>query len=111
MRGDYEEHFAACERCRSKQRLHRTIDVSLIALASVSAGLFLLAFGVIRHFGPQHAFILELAALAGVAVSSLFWLVFAVANPPPVTIIEVAPGGARHGHARVPQGIRCRLPA
>src|SRR5439155_79291 len=49
MRGDYEEHFAACERCRSKQRLHRTIDVSLIALASVSAGVFLLAFGVIRH--------------------------------------------------------------
>src|SRR5438874_13337524 len=47
MRGDYEEHFAACERCRSKQRLHRTIDVSLIALASVSAGVFLLAFGVI----------------------------------------------------------------
>jgi len=39
------------------------IDVSLIVLASVSAGVFLLAFGVIRHLGPRHAFWLESAAL------------------------------------------------
>ena len=26
MRGDYEQHFAACEMCRSRQRLHRIID-------------------------------------------------------------------------------------
>ena len=44
MRGDYEEHFVLCERCRSRQRLHRGIDVGLIVLASVSAGVFLLAF-------------------------------------------------------------------
>ena len=68
MGGDYEEHFAACEHCRSRQRLHRTIDISLIALASVSAGVFLLAFGVIRHFGPRNAFWLEIAALAGFRV-------------------------------------------
>src|SRR5437879_13808846 len=83
MRGDYEEHFAACERCRSKQRLHRTIDVSLIALASVSAGVFLLAFGVIRHCGPQHAFILELSSLAGFSLSALIWLVVAVCSQSP----------------------------
>ena len=65
MRGDYESHFAGCERCRSRQRVHRMIDVGLIALASVSGGVFLLAFGVIRHFGPRHAFWLEIAALAG----------------------------------------------
>ena len=34
MRGDYELHFAECERCRSRQKLHRIIDISLIALAS-----------------------------------------------------------------------------
>ena len=51
MRGDYESHFADCEHCRSRQRMHRIIDVGLIALASVSGGVFLLAFGVIRHFG------------------------------------------------------------
>ena len=43
MRSGYEEHLAACEHCRKWQRLHRTIDVSLIVLASVSAGVFLLA--------------------------------------------------------------------
>ena len=110
MRGDYEEHFNDCERCCSKRRLHRTIDVSLIALASVSAGVFLLAFGVIRHFGPQHAFILELAALAGFALSALIWLVVAVATPAPVTMIEVAKVGARRVHDRLPQEIRERLP-
>ncbi|OLC95569.1 MAG: hypothetical protein AUH86_11690, partial [Acidobacteria bacterium 13_1_40CM_4_58_4] len=88
MRGDYEEHFAACEHCRRWQRLHRTIDVSLIALASVSAGVFLLAFGVIRHFGPRHAFWLELAALGGFALSALIWLVVAVATPAPMAVVD-----------------------
>ncbi|HZU45021.1 MAG TPA: hypothetical protein VE994_20250, partial [Terriglobales bacterium] len=37
MRGDYERHFAECAYCRAKQRLHRTIDISLIILTTVSA--------------------------------------------------------------------------
>jgi hypothetical protein len=110
MCGDYEEHFSACEHCRSRQRLHRTIDVSLIALASVSAGLFLLAFGVIRHFGPRHAFWLELAALAGFALSALIWLVVAVATPAPMAVVDAAKMGARHVHDRLPAEIRDRLP-
>jgi len=52
MCGDYEGHFAGCEHCRSRQQIHRMIDVGLIALASLSAGVFLLAFGVIWHLGP-----------------------------------------------------------
>src|SRR5438046_10709250 len=71
MRGDYEEHFAACERCHSRQRLHRGIDVSLIVLASVSAGVFLLAFGVILHFAPRHTLIFKFAALAGFALPAM----------------------------------------
>jgi hypothetical protein len=110
MRGDYEDHFAACARCRSRQHLHRTIDVSLIALASVSAGVFLLAFGVIRHFGPRHAFWLELAALAGFALSLLIWLVVAVATPAPMAVVDAAKIGARHVHDRLPAEIRDRLP-
>jgi len=110
MRGDYEEHFAACEHCRSRQRLHRIIDVSLIVLASVSAGVFLLAFGVIRHFGPRHAFWLELAALAGFGLSALIWLVVAVATPAPMAVVDAAKLGARHVHDRLPQEIRERLP-
>lgn len=110
MRGDYEDHFANCPRCHSRQRLHRTIDISLIALASVSAGVFLLAFGVIRYFGPRHAFWLEIAALAGFALSALIWLVVAVATPAPMVVVDAAKIGVRHVHDRLPPEIRERLP-
>jgi hypothetical protein len=110
MRGDYEEHFASCERCGSRQRLHRGIDVSLIVLASVSAGVFLLAFGVIHHFAPRHSLILELAALGGFALSALIWLAVAVATPAPATMVDVARIGARRVHDRLPAEIRERLP-
>ncbi len=110
MRGSYEDHFAACEHCRSRQRLHRTIDVALIVLASVSAGVFLLAFGIIRHFGPRHAFWLEMGALLGFALSALIWLIVAVATPAPMTVVDVARVGARRVHDRLPAEIRERLP-
>jgi hypothetical protein len=110
MRGDYEDHFSSCEHCRSWQRLHRGIDLGLIALASISAAMFLLAFGVIRHLGPRHAFWLELIALAGFALSALIWLVVAVATPAPVALVDAAKIGARHVHDRLPQEIRERLP-
>src|SRR5260370_35080289 len=95
MRGDYELHFADCERCRSHQKVHRIIDISLIALASASAAVFLLAFAVIRHFGPRDAFWLEVGALAGLALSALMWLAVAGAAPAPL-----AAGGGRHSGAR-----------
>src|ERR1700757_2537379 len=106
MRGDYEQHFADCEHCRGRQKLHRIIDLSLIALASVSAGVFLLAFAVIRYFGPRHALLLEIAALAGFALSALIWLGVAGATPAPVTMLDAAKQGARRGGDRVPEGNR-----
>ena len=110
MRGDYERHFADCPHCRGRQQLHRIIDISLIVLASVSAGVFLLAFGVIRHFGPRHAFWFEVGALAGFALSVLIWLIVAVATPAPMAVVDVAKLGARHVHDRLPAEIRERLP-
>jgi hypothetical protein len=110
MRGDYEHHLAACERCRSRQQLHRGIDLGLIVLASVSGAVFLLAFGVIHHFEPRHSLILELVALAGFALSALIWLGVAVATPAPATMVDVARLGARRVHDRLPQEIRERLP-
>src|SRR5881394_1848342 len=101
MRADYEQHFASCEHCRSRQKLHRIIDISLIVLASVSAAMFLLAFGVIRHFGPRHAFWLEVVALAGFALSALIWLIVAVATPAPTVMVGVARLGARRVHDRL----------
>lgn len=110
MRGDYERHFAECAYCRAKQRLHRTIDISLIVLTTVSAVVFLLAFGVIRHFGPRHAFWLEIAALAGFALSALIWLLVAVATPAPLVVVDAAKLGARRVHDRLPAEIRDRIP-
>ncbi len=110
MRSDYEGHLSACVRCHGRQRLHRGIDLGLIALASISAAVFLLAFGVIWRLGPRHAFWLELAALAGFALSALIWLAVAVATPAPMAVMDAAKLGARHVHDRLPQEIRERLP-
>ena len=110
MRGDYELHFGSCERCRSRQKLNRIIDISLIVLASASAAVFLLAFAVIRHFGLRHAFWLEVGALAGFALSALIWLIVAVATPAPMAVVDVAKIGARHVHDRLPPEIREKLP-
>jgi hypothetical protein len=110
MRGDYEQHFAECERCRSHQKLHRIIDISLIVLASASAAAFLLAFAAIRYFEPRHAFWLEVGALAGFALSALIWLIVAVATPAPTVMVGAALIGARHVHDHLPAEIRDRLP-
>jgi hypothetical protein len=110
MRGDYEQHLAECERCRSRQKLHRIIDISLIVLASASAAVFLLAFAAIRYFEPHHAFWLELGALVGFGLSALIWLIVAVATPAPMVVVGAAMVGARHVHDRLPAEIRERLP-
>jgi hypothetical protein len=110
MRGDYEAHFAACEFCRSRQRLHRTIDVALIVLASLSALAFVLAYGVIRYFGPRNAFLLELAAIAGFVLSTLLWLIVAVATPAPLVVVDAARTGARLVHDKLPESVRERIP-
>jgi hypothetical protein len=103
MRGDYESHFATCPHCRSRQRLHRSIDIGLIALASVSAVLFLLAFGAIRHFSPKHALILQIVALGGFALSAIVWVVVAIATPAPVVMADAAREGARRLQERRPR--------
>lgn len=110
MAKDYEQHFRDCAACRSRQRLHRTIDVALIVLAAVSAFLFLLAFGAIRHFEPRHAFLLELIALAGFALSALIWLAVAVATPAPLVMADAARLAATRVHDRLPPQVRDRIP-
>ena len=111
MRGDYEQHFKECAHCRSRQRLHRTIDIGLIVVASNSAVIFLIAFGAIRHFDPRNAHLLEFIALAGFAFSSLVWLIVALATPAPVVIQDVAKMGARRIQEKLPPEIRERIPA
>ena len=61
MRRDYEQHLVECAHCRSRQRLHRTIDMVLIGLSSVSIAAFLLGLAVIHRVQPlQHWALLDL---------------------------------------------------
>src|ERR1700721_3728288 len=97
MRRDYEQHLVECAHCRSRQRLHRTVDVVLIALSTVSIGAFLLGLAVIHKVQPLHHWALvnlhlwqtpfllaqRAEAIAGFLVSLLIWVMVAVGNPAP----------------------------
>jgi hypothetical protein len=114
MRGDYEEHFAECAYCRSRQHLHRTIDVVLIGMTTVSTAAFVLALAIIHHIQPlQHwalvslhlweipiVLSLQAAAVGGLLVSFLCWILVAIATPAPVFLTGVAMNQARSLHAR-----------
>lgn len=115
MRTDYEEHLAVCEHCRSRQRLHRIIDVTLIGLSTLSILTFLLALAVIHHVQPlrewvlimhldgrQVALTLQTAAMFGLLVSLVSWVLVAVATPVPVYLTGVALTQARLLQSRLP---------
>jgi len=110
MRSDYETHLAECAQCHSRQVLHRTIDIVLMIVAGVSAVVFLVAFGAVRHYSPRHALVLELIALAGFLFFSVVWLIVAVATPAPVVVADVARIHARRLHDKLPSNIREKLP-
>lgn len=98
-RGDYEQHFVECFHCRARRRLHRTIDIVLMALFTASFFVFLLATAII-HRAPwgqtslaslhtRHltfALTLQTAAMAGLLVSLLMWVLVAIATPAPQLI-------------------------
>ena len=125
MRGDYERHLAECPFCHSRQSLHRTIDVTLICLSTVSAGAFLLALTIIHHIDPlQHWAIarfhlfsdidvvltMQFAAVAGLFASLLIWLIVALVTPAPMYLRGVAIERARILQDRIPGHVRERLP-
>ena len=125
MRGDYERHLNECSACHSRQRLHRTIDVTLIGLSTVSAAAFLLALAIIHHIDPlQHWAIarfhllhdidvvltMQFAAVAGLFASLLIWLVVALMTPAPMYLRGVALERARVLQDRLPEHVRERLP-
>jgi hypothetical protein len=110
MRADYEYHLTHCARCHARQRLHRSIDVGLIVVTSISAVMFLGAFGAIRYLDPRHALLLEIAALCGFAFSAVVWVAVAIATPAPLVMVDAAKLGARRIHDSLPQEIRDRIP-
>lgn len=98
MRTDYDQHLSDCAHCRRRQHLARTIDVLLISVSSLSMLAFMLAAAVLHriesiahlsstlHGHLYHtpvAISLEAAAIAGLLISSLLWILVAISTPLP----------------------------
>ncbi|HTV14602.1 MAG TPA: hypothetical protein VME68_07800 [Acidobacteriaceae bacterium] len=125
MRTDYEQHLATCSHCRSRQRMHRAIDVTLISLSTLSILAFLLALAVIHHIEPLRTFsivvlhlehaqmvlTLQAAAVMGLLASLLAWVLVAIATPAPIYLTGVAIEQARVLQDRIPEELRTRLRA
>jgi hypothetical protein len=117
MRVDYEQHLLECQHCRSRQRLHRTVDVTLIGVATLSMLVFLLALSVIHRVEPLRnwavmnlhlhridvVLTLQAAAVGGLLISALAWVLVAIATPAPVYITGVAMAQARELQNRLPR--------
>jgi hypothetical protein len=103
MRTDYDQHLTDCAHCRRRQHLARTIDVLLLSVSSLSILAFMLAAAVLHrietiahlssslHGHLYHTPItvsLEAAAIAGVVISFLLWVLVAIATPIPVLVTD-----------------------
>jgi len=116
MRTDYDQHLSECDHCRSKQRLHRTVDVLLISVSSLSILAFLLAAVImhrveaITHIDQLHLHLrhtavyisLEAAALIGLLFSTLLWILVAIATPLPGFLGDLL-------QQRIPEDLRQRF--
>ena len=115
VRGSYVEHLVECRHCRARQRLHRTIDVVLLSVFTLSAFAFLLATMIV-HRGPwaqltfaqlhmRHlslALTLQSVAVGGLLFSVLMWVLVAIATPAPGLISHtVQQRKLSHGRERL----------
>jgi hypothetical protein len=104
MRTDYEQHLSDCGHCRRRQRVARTIDVLLISISTLSIVAFLLAAVIIHrvelishigkvqlHLNQTHAVAVSLEAVAvtGLVLSTLLWVLGAIATPLPGFLGEI----------------------
>lgn len=113
LRVDYEAHLYNCAHCRRRQRLHRTVDVLLLAATTLSFAAFLLAALVMHHVEAMthitnvHLHLheqgsaahfrlpsaitisLEAVAIAGVVVSMLLWTLVTIATPIPNMVATI----------------------
>lgn len=97
MRTDYEDHLSGCAHCFRRQRMARTIDVLLLAVSSLLIMVFFLVAVLMHklealtgiesvHMQLRHtavAISLEWVAIAGLVVSTLLWILVAIATPLP----------------------------
>jgi len=120
MRKDYEQHFAECTQCSSRQRFHRSLDVSLTVLTSLSALFFFFALAVLKHVHPlEHvAFkilgldifdmyhMLVSAGIAGLCFSLIAMALVLLATPAPSYLGGIAAERARYLEQHLPSAIK-----
>jgi hypothetical protein len=124
MRKDYEKHLSECTRCRSKQKFHRGLDVSLVVLTSLSVFFSLFALAVLKHVKPlEHvAFnifgldrfdtyhMLVSAAVAGVCFSVIAFVLVLTATPVPSYLGGIAAERKKILEERLPAAIKSLRP-
>jgi hypothetical protein len=120
---DYEQHFADCSRCRARQKFHRSLDVALVALTSLSVFFSLFALAVLKHIKPLENVAISVlgldkfdayhmlvsAAIAGVCFSVIAFVLVLTATPVPSYLGGIAAERARILEERLPEAFE-RLP-
>lgn len=124
MRKDYEGHFAECAHCSARQKFHRSLDVTLAVLTSLSAIFFLFAVAVLLHVHPlEHvAFnvfgldvedtyhMLISAGIAGLIFSVIALALVLMATPAPSYLGGIAAERAKLIEERLPAAIKSLRP-
>ena len=124
MRKDYEQHFVDCSYCRARQKFHRSLDVSLVILTSLSVFFSLFALAVLEHIKPlEHVafniFGLDIsdmyhmlisAAVAGVCFSVIAFALVLLATPAPSYLGGIAAERAKLIEERLPAAIKSLRP-
>ena len=120
MRKDYEQHLKECNRCSSRQRFHRGLDVSLVVLTSLSVFFSIFALAVLKHIKPlEHvAFnvlgldkfdmyhMLVSAAIAGVCFSVIAFALVLMATPAPSYLSGIAAERAKLIEEHLPESFK-----
>jgi hypothetical protein len=124
MRKDYEHHFAECPHCRARQKFHRSLDVTLAVLTSLSAFFFLFALAVLVHVKPLEYVsfnvlgldissmyqMLVSAAIAGVCFSVIGLALVLTTTPAPSYLGDIAAERARLIEEHLPAAIKSLRP-
>lgn len=120
MRKDYEQHFADCTHCSSRQKFHRSLDGTLAVLTSLSALFFLFALAVLKHIKPMEhvafkTFGLDIedtyhmlfsAGIAGLCFSVIALALVLTATPAPSYLGGIASERAKLIERRLPAAIK-----
>ena len=124
MRRDYEQHFAECAHCRTRQQFHRSLDVTLAVLTSLAVFFSLFALAVIVHIKPfEHVafniFTLDIsdmyemlvsAAIAALCFSVIAFVLVLTATPVPSYLGGIAAERAKLIEERLPARIKSLRP-